>query len=72
MIIVGGENVFAAEVEAVLMSHDKVRDAAVKGVPATGVRVHLGELIKAYIVPGDPSLTEERTARLLLREAAVL
>ena len=58
MIIVGGENVFAAEVEAVLLAHGKVREAAVKGVPATGVRVHLGELIKAYIVPDDPSLTE--------------
>jgi acyl-CoA synthetase (AMP-forming)/AMP-acid ligase II len=58
MIIVGGENVFAAEVEAVLLAHPLVRDAAVKGVPATGVRVHLGELIIAYIVPNDPALTE--------------
>ncbi|MHB9133691.1 MAG: AMP-binding protein [Armatimonadota bacterium] len=58
MIIVGGENVFAAEVEAVLAAHPKVREAAVKGIPATGVRVHLGELIKAYIVPADPTLTE--------------
>jgi acyl-CoA synthetase (AMP-forming)/AMP-acid ligase II len=58
MIIVGGENVFAAEVEAVLAAHPKVRDAAVKGVPATGVRAALGELIKAFIVPADPALTE--------------
>lgn len=58
MIIVGGENVFAAEVEAVLMNHPKVREAAVKGVPATGVRTALGELIKAYLVPADPTLTE--------------
>ncbi|MEI7834595.1 MAG: AMP-binding protein, partial [bacterium] len=58
MIIVGGENVFAAEVEAVLMNHPKVREAAVKGVPATGVRTALGELIKAYIVPADDTLTE--------------
>jgi acyl-CoA synthetase (AMP-forming)/AMP-acid ligase II len=58
MIIVGGENVFAAEVEAVLLDHPKVRDAVVKGVPATGVRAHLGELIKAYLVPADPTLTE--------------
>ena len=58
MIIVGGENVFAAEVEAVLAAHPKVREAAVKGVPATGIRIHLGELIKAYIVPADPTLTE--------------
>lgn len=63
MIIVGGENVFAAEVEAVLMAHELVRDAAVKGVPATGVRVHLGELISAYIVPKDPTLTERELRR---------
>jgi acyl-CoA synthetase (AMP-forming)/AMP-acid ligase II/lysophospholipase L1-like esterase len=50
MIIVGGENVFAAEVEAALMLLDKVKEAAVKGVPATGVRESLGELIKAYVV----------------------
>ncbi len=37
-IIVGGENVFAAEVEAVLMNHDKVKEAAVRGIPATGIR----------------------------------
>ncbi len=57
MIIVGGENVYASEVEAVLMTHDGVREAAVKGVPATGVRASLGELITAYVVRGDVSLT---------------
>ncbi|OPZ86818.1 MAG: Long-chain-fatty-acid--CoA ligase [bacterium ADurb.Bin429] len=58
MIIVGGENVFAAEVEAVLAAHPMVREAAVKGVPATGIRAHLGELVKAFVVPADPALTE--------------
>jgi len=58
MIIVGGENVFAAEVEAVLAAHPLVREAAVKGVPATGIRAHLGELVKAFVVPADPALTE--------------
>ena len=30
---------------------DSVKEAAVKGVPATGIRESLGELIKAYVVP---------------------
>ncbi len=51
MIIVGGENVFASEVEAALMLLDGVREAAVIGIPATGVRESLGEMIKAFVVP---------------------
>ncbi|NLF17510.1 MAG: AMP-binding protein [Lentisphaerae bacterium] len=58
MIIVGGENVFAAEVEAALMACEKVKEAAVKGIPATGIRESLGEMIKAYVVRADPTLTE--------------
>ena len=58
MIIVGGENVFAVEVEAILAAHPLVREVAVKGIPASGVRAHLGELIKAYVVPADPGLSE--------------
>jgi acyl-CoA synthetase (AMP-forming)/AMP-acid ligase II/lysophospholipase L1-like esterase len=58
MIIVGGENVFSAEVEAVLMAHDGVQEAAIVGVPATGIRAALGELIYAYVVRRDPALTE--------------
>lgn len=50
MIIVGGENVFASEVEAALMGLDAVKETAVKGIPATGVRESLGEMIVAYIV----------------------
>ena len=59
MIIVGGENVFAAEVEAAVMLLDAVRECAVIGVPATGVRESLGELIKLFVVrePGA-ALTE--------------
>jgi fatty-acyl-CoA synthase len=63
MIIVGGENVFAAEVEAVLQNHPLVREAAVKGIPATGVRAALGELVKAYIVPRQCCLTEAEIKR---------
>ena len=58
MIIVGGENVYALEVENVLLSHGKVVEAAVVGIEATGARAYLGELVKAVIVPSEPSLTE--------------
>jgi fatty-acyl-CoA synthase len=63
MIIVGGENVFAAEVEAVLMTHDQVEEAAVKGVPATGAAAFLGEQIEAYVVRTDARLTEQELRR---------
>ncbi len=64
MIIVGGENVFAAEVEAALMLYDSVKEAAVIGIPATGVRESLGEMIKAFIVPEkDMTLTEAEIRR---------
>jgi len=58
MIIVGGENVFAGEVEAVLAEHPLVAEAAVKGVPAKGARAFLGEQIRAYVVPRARTLTE--------------
>jgi acyl-CoA synthetase (AMP-forming)/AMP-acid ligase II len=51
MIIVAGENVFALEVERCILDLPGVREVAVVGVPATGVRTALGELIKAVIVP---------------------
>ncbi len=50
MIIVAGENVFALEVERCLLDLAGVQEAAVVGVPATGVRTALGELVKAVIV----------------------
>lgn len=63
MIIVGGENVFSVEVETVLMALPEVREAAVKGIPASGVREALGELIKAYIVPEEGSKLTEADLR---------
>ncbi|MGP0030194.1 MAG: long-chain-fatty-acid--CoA ligase [Acidimicrobiales bacterium] len=47
MIISGGENVYPAEVENVLLSHRCVADAAVIGVPDA----RWGETVKAIVVP---------------------
>ncbi|HUV38487.1 MAG TPA: class I adenylate-forming enzyme family protein [Planctomycetota bacterium] len=58
MIIVGGENVYALEVENVILQHEKVLEAAVVGVEASGVRAYLGELVKAVVVRSDDSLGE--------------
>jgi len=51
MMIVGGENVYSLEVEQCIMGHDQVADVGVVGVPATGMRAHLGELVKAVVAP---------------------
>ncbi len=56
MIITAGENVYAEEVEGVLARHPEVRDVAVVGVPATGVRTALGELVKAFVVPAPDAM----------------
>ncbi|MBX7435522.1 long-chain-fatty-acid--CoA ligase [Mycobacterium sp. Y57] len=47
MIVTGGENVYPAEVENVLMAHPGVADAAVIGVPDE----RWGEAVKAVVVP---------------------
>ena len=53
MIISGGENIYPTQIEEVLNSHPKVADCIVTAVPDK-VR---GELVTAYIVKGDDSLT---------------
>ncbi|MGD9657499.1 MAG: AMP-binding protein [Methylocystis sp.] len=53
MILVSGFNVYPNEVEAVLVEHPKVKEAAVIGVP----HEHSGEAPMAFVVARDPSLT---------------
>jgi long-chain acyl-CoA synthetase len=60
MIISGGVNIYPQECEDLLISHPKIEDAAVFGVPNTD----LGEEVKAVVQPvsgitGDDALTEE-------------
>jgi long-chain acyl-CoA synthetase len=55
MVISGGENIYPAEIENVLMRHDGVADAAVIGVPDE----RWGESVKAIITKADPNLTEQ-------------
>ena len=56
MIVSGGENIYPAEVENALMSHDHILDAAVVGVPDD----KWGESVKGFVVVGeDSSLSED-------------
>jgi o-succinylbenzoate---CoA ligase len=66
LIVSGGENVYPAEVEAVLLAHPQVADAGVMGVPDPD----LGARVEAWIVPApgvtldDVSLDAHCRARL--------
>lgn len=55
MIVSAGENIYPAQIEAVLNGHPKVAESAVIGVP-DALR---GEVVAAYVVPSDGSLTTE-------------
>jgi long-chain acyl-CoA synthetase len=70
MIITGGVNVYPAEVENALITHPRVVDVAVFGVP----NPEWGEEIKAVVVPASdaeagPDLTAELLAYLRARLA---
>jgi len=54
VIIRGGENVYPREVEEHLLTHPKIQDVQVVGLPDETY----GEQVSAWIVPNDPSLTE--------------
>jgi long-chain acyl-CoA synthetase len=55
MIISGGENIYPAEVENVLMKHPEVADCAVVGVPSE----QWGETVKAVVTRSSDALTGE-------------
>ena len=52
MIISGGVNIYPQEIENLLITHPKVLDVAVIGVPDPD----LGEQVKAIVQTDDPSL----------------
>jgi long-chain acyl-CoA synthetase len=56
MILVAGFNVYPSEVEEVISSHPAVLEVAVVGEAS----VHAGEVVKAYIVRKDDSLTKDK------------
>jgi len=69
MIVSGGENVFPAEVEDVLLADPQIADAAVVGVDDPD----FGQRLAAFVVPADDSssdLTEEAVKALVAGELA--
>lgn len=59
MIISGGENIYPAEIENVILGHPKVRDVAVIGQPSK----RWGESPIAVVVKEDESLTAEEVLK---------
>lgn len=55
MIVSAGENIYPAQIEAILNEHPKIAESGVVGIPD---RLR-GESVAAYIVPSDDSLTIE-------------
>lgn len=63
MIIRGGENIAPAHIEACLLEHAEVREAAVVGLP----HAELGEEVGAVVVVPDGSPTDAEQLEALLR-----
>ena len=66
MIIRGGENIYPAEIEAVLLSHPGVADVAVVGVPDRFWGEEVGAVIRAsgVVAPAEAELADYCRARL--------
>jgi fatty-acyl-CoA synthase len=64
MIVSGGENVFPAEVEELLVTHDAVDDAAVIGVPDDD----FGMRLRAFVVCHPGSTLSAEDVRTLVRD----
>ncbi|MHB2026891.1 MAG: long-chain-fatty-acid--CoA ligase [Elusimicrobiota bacterium] len=64
MIIVKGLKVFSAQLEAVLLEHPKIAEAAVIGIPDE----HGDEIIKAFLVPREGSTLDKAEAIRYCRE----
>ena len=65
MVVSGGENVYPAEIEAVLFEHSAVVDAAVVGAPDE----RWGEVCVAFVVLGTPLSDDELREHCLARLA---
>lgn len=64
MIVSGGENIYPAEIENVLMAHSGVADAAVIGVPSE----KWGETVKAIVVDVPGAAVSDEELALYCRE----
>ena len=64
MIIRGGENIYPREIEEFLLTHPKIRDAQVVGLPD----VKYVEQVSAWIVPTEPGALTEQDVKEFCRE----